>query len=169
MIWKRTLLLGLLAVTGLALETSLFGSATLAGAKPQLLLLATVALGMIEGPESGAVAGFTLGLATDVLGSRPAGLAALIYTILGFAVGRLRVQVQTPTAWLPIAMEGAAAFLATVLYGGLAALLGETVGAADLVRFGGLSALYNALLTPFVFPVVRVLAERLRVQKVYQL
>lgn len=169
MIWRRAGLLALLTVTGLALETALFGQASLAGTKPQLLLLATIALAIAEGPELGAVSGFTMGLATDLVLGLPKGVTALVYTVLGYVAGRLRMQVRAPTAWLPIGMEAAAAFVATVLYGGVAALLGEeAAGAAALARHAALGAVYNALLTPFVFPLVRALATRLRPLRVFR-
>src|SRR5438034_869631 len=111
MIWKRTLLVTLLTLTGLALEMSLFGSATLDGVKPELLLLITVALAMGEGPAVGAVAGFVMGLSTDLVLQLPAGVTALEFTIIGYAVGRIRSQMQTPTTWLPIAMVCLASFV----------------------------------------------------------
>jgi rod shape-determining protein MreD len=169
MIWRRALLLTLLTLTGLALETSLFGRASLAGTKPQLLLLATIALAISEGPELGATAGFTMGLATDLVLGLPKGVTALVYTALGYLAGMLRMQVLAPTAWLPIVMEAAAALLATLLYGAIAVLLGEAAaGGGALARHAALGALYNALLTPFVYPLVRALGGRFRPQRVYR-
>ena len=104
MIWKRTLLLFLLTITGLAFETSVFGRATLVGAKPELLLLIVVAVGMSEGPAFGATAGFVMGLSTDLVLQLPAGVSALTFTIIGYVVGRARAQVQSPGAWLPMAI-----------------------------------------------------------------
>jgi rod shape-determining protein MreD len=163
MIWRRTLLLALLTVTGLVIETSVLGEATLGGTKPQLLLLMTVALAMGEGPALGAGFGFTAGLATDLLTGLPAGLTSITYTVVGYAVGAIRAQVQTPTAWLPVAMEFTATFAGVLLYGGIALLLGqEAVGGLALVLHGVFSACYSALLTPFLYPLVRGLGARLR-------
>lgn len=163
MIIKRAFLFALLAVTGLALQTSLFATATLAGSKPALMLLVTVAVAMGEGAAPGANAGFVLGLAHDLTGAEPAGLSALAYTVVGYAVGRIRAQVQTPTVWLPIAMVFGATAAGLGLYGGLALVLGvEVPGGWALARHAALGAVYNAVLTPFVFPVVRALGRRLR-------
>ena len=160
MIYKRTLLV---ALTGLVVETSILGEATLGGTKPQLLLLMTVALAMGEGPALGAGFGFTAGLATDLLTGLPAGLTAITYTIVGYAVGRIRAQVQTPTAWLPAAMEFAATLGGVLLYGGISLLVGqEATGGRALVVHALLAACYSALLTPFLYPLVRGLGARLR-------
>jgi len=163
MIYKRTLLIALLVITGLVIETSILGEATLGGAKPQLLLVMTVALAMGEGPALGAGFGFTAGLATDLLTGLPVGLTAITYTIVGVVVGTTRAQVQTPSAWLPAAMEFAATFAGLLFYGGISLLLGvESAGGSALVTHALLAACYSALLTPFLYPLVRGLGARLR-------
>lgn len=161
MIWKRALLLVLLGVTGIVVETAVLGGATLDGSKPELLLLVTIVLGMIEGPEFGATSGFALGLVTDVMLGLPKGVSAIVFTAIGFGAGRARGQV-TPTAWLPIAMVAVATLVGVAAYGSFSMLLGQHVTARALARHAALASVYNALLTPFVFPVVRVLAGRLR-------
>jgi rod shape-determining protein MreD len=163
MIWRRAMLLGLLTVTGLVIETSILGEATLGGTKPQLLLVMTVALAMGEGPALGAGFGFTAGLASDLLTGLPAGLTAITYTIVGYAVGTIRAQVETPTAWLPAAMEFTATLGGMLLYGGISLLLGqESVGGRALIIHAVFAACYSALLTPFLYPLVRTLGARLR-------
>jgi len=162
MVWKRTVLLTLLTITGLSIETSVLGTATLAGTKPELLLLMVVALGMGEGPAFGATAGFVMGLSTDLILQLPAGVTALTYTLIGYAVGRIRAQVQTASAWLPMIMVSLATFVGVLFYAGFNYLLGDTFPLPRTLRAAGLSAAYNGLLTPFVFPIVRALGARLR-------
>ena len=162
MIWKRTVLLFLLTITGLAFETSVFGRATLVGAKPELLLLMVVVLGMGEGPAFGATAGFVMGLSTDLVLQLPAGVSALTFTIIGYVVGRARAQVQSPGAWLPMVMVSIATFLGVLFYAAFNRVLGERFGALSVVRAAVLAAAYNCLLTPFVFPLVRAHGARLR-------
>ncbi|MBI4730037.1 MAG: rod shape-determining protein MreD [Acidobacteria bacterium] len=161
MIWRRAVLLFLLTVTGLALETTLFGAATLAGSKPPLLLLVTVAFAMREGPAAGATAGFVTGFATDLLGGGTRGITALVYTLVGYWVGKLRAQVQAPSVRLPVLMASAATLVAVVGQGAVGAILGAPVSGWGTARSAALAAGYNALLTPFVFPVVRSLSRRL--------
>ncbi len=163
MIWKRTLLLTVLLLTGVLIETSVLGEATLFGAKPPILLLFTVALALGEGPALAAGFGFAGGLLTDLMTGLPAGLTAIAYTVVGYAVGAIRAQLQTPSAWLPVTMEFTATLGGLFLYGGVALLLGqEAVGGRTLVVTAVFGACYNALLTPFLYPLVRALAARLR-------
>jgi rod shape-determining protein MreD len=169
-IGRRILAVTLVTLTGLALETALFGSATLAGTKPQLLLLVTVALGIVDGPALGAVAGFSMGFATDLLLGLPKGVTALVYTIIGYAAGSIRAQLQAPASLGPIiAIEAAAAFVSVFLYAGVSAMLGRlAVGGGEVATHAGLAAVYNALLTPFVFPVIRAIAGRIAPMKAYR-
>ncbi|MCA1830216.1 MAG: rod shape-determining protein MreD [Actinobacteria bacterium] len=162
MIWKRALLVTLLTITGLALETSVVGRVTLLGARPELLVVVLVALAMNEGPELGAVAGFVMGFATDLVLQGPTGSYTLTFVLLGYAVGAIREQLQTPSAWLPMSMVLFSTLGAVLFYGAFTAILGDGVTIGGLLRAAGLASLYNALLTPFVFPVVRALASRLR-------
>jgi len=54
-------------------------------------------------------------------------------------------------------------------YALLAILLGQPwVGLEFTVKVAGLVVLYNVLLTPFVFPVVRKIADRYRPERVYR-
>lgn len=163
MIWRRTILLALLGITGLALESSVFGEMTLNGTKPELLLLVTVAVSLSEGPLLGMTAGFAFGLLTDVVLGLPAGVTALTYTLAGYAVGRIRMQMQAPSAWMPIAMVALATLAAMLFYGAFSLVLGqESLPPGRVLRHAVQGALYNGLLTPFLYPMVRALGTRLR-------
>lgn len=163
MIWRRTFLVALLAVTGLGLQTSVFGEMTLNGSKPELLLVITVALALSEGATVGATAGFVLGLFGDLLLGLPAGINALTYTLVGYTVGTIRAKMQAPSAWMPIAMVSIATLTAVLFYGTFSLVLGqESLSPARVLRHAVQSAFYNGLLTPFVYPLVRALGGWLR-------
>jgi rod shape-determining protein MreD len=162
MIWKRGLLLLLLMVTGLVVETAVLGSATLDGSKPEFLLLLAIAVAMNEGPAFGATAGFMLGLATDMFLGLPRGISPLVFTAVGYGVGRARAQMTAPTAWVPIVVCFLATFTGVLAYGAVGMLLGQRIGPSSLIRHALLGGAYNAMLTPFVFPVVRAMGSKLR-------
>lgn len=162
MILRRTILFAVLLPTGLALQTSLLGSFTLTGTKPELLLLVTLSLAIVEGPGFGAVAGFGFGLATDLVLELPAGISALTFTLAGYTVGRVRAHMQTASAWVPIVMVATATFLAVLFYGTFSMLLDAALPITRTLRHSALAAVYNALLTPLVFPAMRVLASATR-------
>jgi rod shape-determining protein MreD len=163
MIVRRTLLVALLGITGIALQTSLFGELTLTGTKPELLLLLALALAIEDGPALGASAGFTFGLLTDAFLEQPAGVSALTFTLACYGVGRIRAQLQAPSAWMPTIMISATTLVVVLAFAMFLALLGEPLGPpVRVLRHAVLAAAYNALLTPLLFPLVRALVARSR-------
>ena len=99
---RRSLLWVVVILTALLLQSTVFAQITLAGAKPDLVYLVTIAMAMLEGPAVGAVTGFAGGMAEDFLLNQPKGITALTLTLLGYAVGMLRQYIVTPSALLPV-------------------------------------------------------------------
>jgi len=60
-------------ITSLLLQSTVFAQIQLGGAKPDLIYLITVVLAYLEGPSSGALAGFAGGMAEDFLLNQPVG------------------------------------------------------------------------------------------------
>ena len=147
----------------------MFAKVTLAGAKPELVYMVTVILAFLEGPSSGALAGFAGGMAEDFLLNQPKGITALTLTLVGYAVGMLRQYLVTPSPLLPVALVGGATTVGILFYGLVSFLLGQLdYGAGYLIQIALLSGLYNAILTPLVFPIVRRVAESSRAKKVFR-
>lgn len=166
---RRALLWAAVVLTALLLQSTLFSTVTLRGAKPDLIVLITVVLAYLEGPSSGALAGFVGGMAEDFLLNQPKGITALTLTLVGYGVGMLRQYVTTPSPILPVALVGCSTVIAVLFYGLVAFLLGQLeAGFLYLVRVALLSGLYNAVLTPILFPVVRRVAESSRARKVFR-
>ncbi len=77
--------------------------------------------------------------------------------------------ITTPSPLLPIVLVGSATILGELFWGLISFLLGQlTVGAGELVRTALLSGLYNAVLTPILFPVIRRVAESSRARRVFR-
>jgi rod shape-determining protein MreD len=156
-------------VTALLLQSTVFAQIKLLGAKPELLFLVTIVLAVLEGPSSGAVGGFSAGMAQDFLLNQPKGITALTLTLVGYVVGTVRHYITTPSPALPTLLVGAGTAVGILFYGFVSFLLGQLpVGFLFLLRVAFLSAIYNALLTPLMFPLLRRLAEHSRRQKVYR-
>lgn len=166
---RRILAWAGVVVTALLLQTTVFSQVKLLGAKPELMYLLTVVLAMQEGPASGALGGFAAGMGQDFLLNQPKGITALVLTIVGYVVGLVRQYVVTPSPMLPVLLVAGATFVGVLFYGFTALLLNQlTGGFLYLLRTAVLSALYNALLTPLLFPLIRRVAEASRAQKVFR-
>jgi rod shape-determining protein MreD len=164
---RRTLLLVAVILSALLLQTTVFADILLLGAKPELMYLVTIAFAFLDGPSPGAIAGFAGGMAEDFLLDQPKGITALTLTLLGYAVGMLRQYVVSPSPVFPVFLVAGGTFAGVLFYGVVSFLLGQLdVSALYLVRVAALSALYNAILTPLVFPILRRVVEGSRTSKV---
>ena len=166
---RRTLAWTAVVVTALLLQSTIFAQLKLGGAKPELMYLVTIILAMLEGPSSGAIGGFTAGMAQDFLLDQPKGITALTLTLVGYAVGIVRQYITTPSPALPTLLVGAGTAAGLVFYGLISFLLGQlSTGLLFVLRIAVLTGIYNALLTPLLFPVLRRVAELSRPSKVHR-
>lgn len=157
-------------VIALAVQSTLLGKATLLGVVPQLVLVVVVSIAYIDGERVGVVTGFTGGLLQDLLLPQSIiGLTALVYILIGYAVGVIRQSSTKESVWTPVVAVGAASGAAEIGYASLAVLLGEPwVSFTYTLQVTGLVIVYNTLLTPFVFPAVRRVALQFRPERVYR-
>jgi len=164
---RRTLLLLAVIVSALLLQTTVFADVLLLGAKPELLYLLTIVFAFLDGPSAGAFSGFAAGMAEDFFLNQPKGITALTLTLLGYAVGMLRQYVVSPSPVFPVFLVAGGTFGGVVFFGIVSFLLGQLdVSTLYLIRVAALSALYNAILTPLLFPVLRRVVEGSRSRKV---
>ncbi|HYF11965.1 MAG TPA: rod shape-determining protein MreD, partial [Actinomycetota bacterium] len=99
---RRTVLLTVVVLSALLLQTTVFADIRLFGARPELMYLLTIAFGVLEGPASGAVAGFASGMSQDFLLHQPKGITALTLVLVGYAIGMLRQYIVSPSPLLPV-------------------------------------------------------------------
>jgi rod shape-determining protein MreD len=160
---RRVLAIAAVVVTALLLQSTVFGQLRLLGVRPELLYLVTIAIALLEGPNEGATVGFASGLAQDFLMNEPKGLTALTLTLLGYSVGMFRQFIVSPSPLVPtiVVAVGTAAGLA--FYEVVSVLLGNF---HEQAAYGLLAALYNAVLTPILYPLLRRITEGSRPRRV---
>ena len=122
------------------------------GAGPDLVLVAVVAMALAAGPRDGAIIGFAAGLALDIAppASGLLGQSALVFCLVGYGCGRLRLALER-SAWLPLAGVALGAAAGEVLY----ALTGLIFGDPDITWQAVRQVLpaavtYDLLISPFV-------------------
>lgn len=159
-----------LVIVAVALQSTLLARLTLLGVIPQLVLVVVVSLAYLEGERVGLVVGFFGGLLQDLLLFQSIiGLTAFVYTLIGYAVGIFRQYAPTESVWTPVLTVALSTAISELGYALLAIILGETwVGLDFTAKVAGLVVLYNTLLTPFTFPLVRRVADRFRPERVYR-
>jgi rod shape-determining protein MreD len=157
-------------ILAITIQSTLLASATLLGVIPQLALVVIVSFAFLDGERVGVVTGFFGGLIIDMLLPQSiVGLSALVYTLIGYGVGSFRQFTTGESVWTPVLVVAVASCVAELSYALLAIMFGQAwVSISDTGKVAGLVVLYNVLLTPFVFPVVRRIANRFRPERVYR-
>ncbi len=148
----RVLRIAALVLLLLVVQVALFPHLRLFGAVPDLGLLLAVAIAFRVGPEAGLLVGFVAGLGYDLFLETPTGLSALSYSLTAYAVGVLQAGVLRAPRFVAVYLGGLAGLVAG--FGFVAT--GVVVGADITFNYHTLgllaaSALYDALLAPFVF------------------
>jgi rod shape-determining protein MreD len=164
---RRVLVTIVVIVTALLLQSTLFWQLKLLGVRPELMYLVTIVVAILEGPNEGAVTGFVAGLAQDFLLNQPKGITALTLTLVGYAAGLARQYIVSPSPLMPTILVGVGTAAGVAFYQVVAFLLGQLQETFTFaVRVTLLTALYGAILTPIVYPLLRRVIEGSRPTRV---
>lgn len=151
--WFR---LSVFAFLLLAVQTTICTDMKPLGETVDLMLLASVASGVVGGSQLGALAGFILGIAFDLVLVTPFGISALVYGLVGFAAGYTQSLTFQPTWYL---QSGLVAVGSSVGVFGLA-VVQQIVGprgplSSSLVQTAIVVGIANGILSPLAVPVQR--------------
>jgi rod shape-determining protein MreD len=113
-----------LAVVVVFLQTGIVSEVPVFGVAIDLTPLAVAFVGLQCGSMAGAVCGFGIGLLVDLTLVQTLGLTSLIFTIIGYAAGRLRELRDPRAALTPLLVGAAAAAAAAVGYSVMEITLG---------------------------------------------
>ena len=111
------------------LQVTLFSSLDVLGGTADVLLLSLLALALLRGSVTGAVAGFFGGLLVDVMTLDTLGVTALLYALAGYWVGRYGETTGRDRAHAPLLAVLVVTVAVAVAGFGLHFLLGEEVSA----------------------------------------
>lgn len=135
------------------LQAALAPHLSVLGVVPNLLYLVVVTVAMMEGPGSGALAGFVAGFALDLLSTAPVGPSAFVLTLVGYLAGMLSENLFAEGWLAPLSVVFIASFVSEVAYGMVLAILGAGGGFwSSLVRIMLPGAVYNTAIALLVYP-----------------
>jgi rod shape-determining protein MreD len=164
---RRIVSIAVIVITALLLQSTVFSQLRLLGVRPELLYLVTISIALLEGPNEGATVGFVGGLAQDFLMNEPKGLTALTLTLLGYGVGMFRQFIVSPSPLVPTIVVAVGTAAGIAFYEIVSALLGNFhEEPAYGVKVALLTAAYNAVLTPILYPFLRRITEGSRPRRV---
>lgn len=167
----RAIAVAVLLLGALVLQSTVLEQVTFLEVTPQLALIVVVSLAYLVGPQIGVVTGFSAGLLLDLqLPEQGAvvGITPLLYVLLAYGVGAMRQYSLSESVWAPVFTVTVVSAISEFSYAGLSIILGQSwVSLTYTAKVAGLVVLYNTLLTPFVFPIVRRISSRYAPSKVY--
>lgn len=143
------------------LQVTLFASMDVAGGTADVLLLALLAIALLRGAVTGAVAGFFAGMLVDVMTLDTLGVSALLYALAGYWTGRYGETTGRDRAHAPLLAVLVLTIAIAVAGFGLHFLLGEEVSARRaLVETLVPGLALNLLLGAPVFALCRAVLRR---------
>jgi len=151
----RRLTFFVILVVALLLQLTVSPEISIGTVKPDILLVATICWALFEGPGQGALFGFCGGLLEDIFSTAVLGVSAFAKTIIGYFCGELRQRVISKSVIWPIVIV----FFASILHELIKFAAWAMVGLEQRppFSFGIIAslALYNAVITLAIYPVIR--------------
>jgi len=155
----RYYILTLLFFISLILQSTLFARLTVAGMKPDLVLVFVIIFALLRGSGEGAAAGFIGGLLQDLMFGQNIGMNTLSKMVTGYAVGVLERKIYKENLLIPLGVLFAGTFLnETFLY--FLRFVSQGSGTAGAYAEGYFAfvrsvifptAVYNCCLVPFIY------------------
>jgi rod shape-determining protein MreD len=150
---RRTLLATVAILAAVLIQVTVLNNVPFpGGAGPNLVLVAVVAMALAAGPRDGAIIGFAAGLALDIAppASGLLGQSALVFCLVGYGCGRLRLALER-SAWLPLAGVALGAAAGEALYALTGLIFGDPDVTWQAVRQVLPAAVFwDLLISPFV-------------------
>ena len=138
------------------LQISIASAIDILNGRPDLLLVTLVAVALLRGAVFGAVAGFAAGLLHDMGTFSTLGFMALLYTLLGYWIGRYGETTGRDRSHAPVLSVAAATVVFAFAALALHFMLGDAAPARDVLVDSLLpTLLLNLLLAIPVYALVR--------------
>ncbi|MDU2066039.1 MAG: rod shape-determining protein MreD [Sporomusaceae bacterium] len=131
---------------GFVIQCALLPIITINGVKPDLLMIMTLATGLLLGKEKGVAVGFFTGLTADLASGGLFGCHVLAKMLIGYGAGMLERQVFKEHFLLPLMAVIVATFVHNIFYIFMVLLLGFSFELVPFIVYNFLPLLaYNVL------------------------
>lgn len=152
---------GVVVFVAAVVQTAVFSGMSVLGGVPDIVLVTLVAVALVRGATTGAVAGFFAGLVVDIALLDTLGMTSLLLTLAGYWAGRYGETAPSGRRYAPYLAVGVMTALFAVGSLVLRFMLGEPAPAQEvLVGTLAQSLALNLLATWPVFAIVRRLLPR---------
>ncbi|MDA0747828.1 MAG: rod shape-determining protein MreD [bacterium] len=141
----KTLRITLLLALALLLQTSWVHKIECFGLTPDLVLLVLVYIGISGGQIEGTVYGFISGFLLDIYDPQTMGTNALANSVVGFAVGYIRIGIVAEDVRVQALILFLAGLLHNLIYLAVYSLSGPAAVASLFLHYGLGAAAYTAI------------------------
>lgn len=142
-----------LLLVALIIQVGALVDVTLWGVNGDLLLVLTLAVALLEGPDTGATWGFAAGIAYDLVLDTPFGLSALTYAAVGYGIGLIGASMSRAAGWWPVTLAAVGTVAAVFIYACVGNLVGVGNPMGTVTKVALVEALFSAVL---ILPVMNV-------------
>lgn len=149
----RVVVLFFAAFLGIVLRDTVFNGLSVAGGKPDFVLILVIFFAIFQGSTSGGFMGVALGLLEDLLTGRFIGVNALCKGFLGYLAGVSERNLYKNNFFVPMVAVFLATFLNALLYYLFSVLIGSNVGLEKLLFSSIPDAIYNMCFSPVFYAV----------------
>jgi rod shape-determining protein MreD len=149
-----------LAVVAVFFQAGVLSELPVFGVRVDVTPLVVAFVGYLGGSVTGAVTGFGMGLMVDLTLAQTLGLTSLIFTLIGYAAGRLREMRDPQATLMPLLLGGLATFVSLAGYSVMEFLLGVDAPVSfELLRQIVLGTVVGTLLAAPVWALTKRVLE----------
>lgn len=146
---NRYFRLVLVGLVFLGLQTTLFNDMRPFGVSLEVMVLLAASSGLAAGSETGAIAGFTVGLLYDFVLTTPLGLCAAVFSVVGYSAGFVHSFVHAATWWSRMLLAAGASAIGMILLPIAFTITGaEGILTMHIFVVALVVSAFNALLSP---------------------
>jgi rod shape-determining protein MreD len=149
--------LSVMLLVATLLQTTVASNMRILGANPDFALIIVVCVALLRGAEVGAVFGFLTGSLVAIALMEPLGLAAFVFVLVGYFVGRYAETADLSAGFAPLVSTFVATLMAEVLIAIVQSLLDRQVPLGFFVgRVLVPTVILNTLLAGPLYLIVRL-------------
>ena len=149
----RYVILTITSFVCVVLQDTLFNDFSVAGGKPDFLLIIVVFFAIFNGPAKGGWLGLLLGLLEDLMLGRFIGVNALCKGIIGALIGLFERRVYKNNFSVPIFALFIGTFVNAALYYVISRLIGSNIMFSGMMLSAIPNAIYNSCFAPLIYAI----------------
>ena len=138
----------------LILRDTLFNRLSIAGGKPDFILILTVFYAIFRGYKKGGLMGLALGFLEDLMAGRFLGINALCKGIIGIIFGLTAGKVYRDNFFVPIICLLLSSLCSSGIYFVLAKMIGSNIYFSEMLLTAVAGSIYTACFGPILYVLV---------------